>query len=229
MAEAAFAKTFLSILDARPIKLSADHAEDPKHYPARPPVRPPPFSLSLPSATCPCLTSPPPRPQYILPRMAKPMSKPKSLAPGQERSVTISLKSLRNPPLDIKLTSQPLNTSLLDIKTEVSSRTRIPVDKMKILHKKKPLSDSKILKDVVGEADVSVDFSVMVIGGAAAIQEEETSPVGSGQPTGAAALETDAFWSDLKGFLMQRLNDQAKAEELSSLFRASWKSSRSGA
>lgn len=157
--------------------------------------------------------------------MAKPMSKPKNLAPGQERSVTVALKSLRNPPLDIKLTSQPLNTSLLDIKTKVSSQTRIPVDKMKILHNKRPLTDSKILKDVLGETDMSVEFSIMVIGGAAAI---ETSSPASRQPTGAAAAETDAFWADLKGFLMQRLNDQATAEEFSRLFRASWESHKSG-
>lgn len=160
--------------------------------------------------------------------MAKPMSRPKTLAPGQERSVTVALKSLRNPPLDIKLTSQPLNTSLLDIKTKVSSQTRIPVDKMKILHNKRPLTDSKILKEVLGETDMSVEFAVMVIGGAAAIPPEETASPTSRQPTGAAAVETDAFWADLNGFMMQRLNDQAAAEELSRLFRASWESSRSG-
>lgn len=50
MAEAAFAKTFLSTLDARPIKLSPDHVEDPKYYPARPPVCHPTPSLSRPSS-----------------------------------------------------------------------------------------------------------------------------------------------------------------------------------
>ncbi|KJZ80375.1 hypothetical protein HIM_00225 [Hirsutella minnesotensis 3608] len=201
MAEAAFAKSFLSTLDARPIKLSADHVEDPKYYPARPP--------------------------YILPRMPKPMSKPTKLAPGQERSATVALKSLRNPPLDIKLTSLPLSTSLLDIKTKVSSQTRIPVDKLKILYNKRPVTDSKILKDVLGESDTSIEFSVMVVGGAAAIPPEESPALASRPPTGAAAAETDAFWSDLKGFLLQRLNDQATAEELSSLFRASWESRKS--
>ena len=39
MAEATFAKTFVSSLNSRPIKLSADHVEDPKKFPARPPVR----------------------------------------------------------------------------------------------------------------------------------------------------------------------------------------------
>ena len=38
--ELAFAKSFLSQLDGRPVKISADHMEDPRSYPASPPVRP---------------------------------------------------------------------------------------------------------------------------------------------------------------------------------------------
>ncbi|KAH8706646.1 cell-cycle control medial ring component-domain-containing protein [Ilyonectria robusta] len=200
MAEVGFAKTFLSSLDPRPVKLSANHVEDPKSFPARPP--------------------------YILPRMPKPMSKPSKLAPGQERSVTVTLKSLRNPPLDIKLTSQPLDTSVLDIKSKVLAQTRIPVAKMKLLHNKKPVPDSKVLKDLLGDTDMAIDFSVMVIGGAAAIPPEESEAAPTAPATGPAALETEEFWSDLKGFLMQRLKDQAQAEELSTLFKSSWQSSQ---
>lgn len=165
--------------------------------------------------------------QYILPRMPKPMSKPTTLLPGQERSVKVTLKSLRNPPLDITLPSTPAGTSILDIKADVSKRARIPVDKLKILHSKKPVPDSKVLKDLLGEADVSVEFSVMVIGGAAAVLPEESAKPATTEPTGAAALETDAFWSDLKGFLSQRLRDEAQAEELSRLFKTSWESKTS--
>ncbi|UNI20047.1 hypothetical protein JDV02_006175 [Purpureocillium takamizusanense] len=201
MTEVAFARTFLSSLDSRPVKLSPDHVEDPKNFPARPP--------------------------YILPRMPHAMSKPTSLAPGQERSITVTLKSLRNPPLDIKLTSQPLATSFLDMKSAVSSQTRIPVDKMKILHNKRPLTDSKILKDIVGDSDKAVELAVMVIGGASAIPPEQPAATAPAEATGTAAVETDAFWADLKGYLMQRLKDQAAAEELSRLFKSSWESSKS--
>ncbi|KAK5997114.1 hypothetical protein PT974_02466 [Cladobotryum mycophilum] len=202
MAEVLFAKTFLTSLDSRPIKLSGDHVEDPKNFPSRPP--------------------------YILPRMPKPMSQPTAAsAPGQERSITVTLKSLRNPPLDIKLTSQPLNTSILDIKTAVSGQSRIPVEKLKILHNKRPVQDSKVLKELVGESDTVADFSVMVIGGAAAIQPEETEAPASTTEDRVADLETDGFWADLNGFLMQRLKSEAKAEELSSLFRSSWQASAS--
>ncbi|RCI17107.1 hypothetical protein L249_2345 [Ophiocordyceps polyrhachis-furcata BCC 54312] len=195
MAEATFARNFLSSLESRPIKLSPDHVDDPKSYPARPP--------------------------YILPRMTKPMTKPADLAPGQERSLTVVLKSLRNPPLDIKLTSQPLNTSVLDIKTHVSRQTRIPVDKMKILHNKRPLTDTKVLKDVAAEAETSVDFSVMVIGGAAAIPPDDAKSA-SGELAGASVMQTDAFWEELKDFLKQRLNDQQTVDKVSRIFRASW-------
>ena len=95
------------------------------------------------------------------------MSKAVSLAPGQERSITVHIKSLRNPPLDIRLSSQPLNTSILDVKTSVSSETTIPVDKIKVLHKKKPVADSKVLKDLLGAGGDSnkLELSVMIMGG----------------------------------------------------------------
>ncbi|KAM5351956.1 hypothetical protein ACJ41O_004679 [Fusarium nematophilum] len=200
MAETAFAKTFLGSLESRPIRLSADHVEDPKTFPARPP--------------------------YIIPRMPKPMSRPTHLAPGSERSITVSLKSLRNPPLSIKLTSQLLDTSILDIKSSIEKQTRIPVAKTKLLHNKKPVPDSKVLKDLLGETDTLIEFTVMVIGGSAAIPPEEPEAAPEAPTTGKEALETDEFWSDLKGFLMQRLKDEAQAEELSGLFKSSWQSSQ---
>lgn len=150
----------------------------------------------------------------------------KTSLPGQERSIKVTLKSLRNPPLDIALSSQPLTTSVLDIKSQVTAQTRIPTDKMKILHNKKPVSDSKVLKDLLGESDTKAEFSVMVMGGAAAIPKEEEKEA-SVEPTGASALETTEFWDDLKGFLMQRLKDEDEAARLSGLFKTSWESSGS--
>ncbi|KHO02052.1 Ubiquitin supergroup [Metarhizium album ARSEF 1941] len=230
MAEAAFAKTFLSSLDSRPIKLSPDHVEDAKSFPPRPPVRP---SLPQPNKRACNRTGPEQekeakthKMQYILPRMPNPMSKPRTVLPGQERSLTVTLKSLRNPPLDLKLTSQPLNTSILDIKTRVARQTSIPVDKMKILHNKRPLTDSKVLKDVVGDSDLRLDLSVMVMGGAAAMQPEGKADAAA-KASGWDALTTDAFWDDLRGFLEQRLKDENAAADLGALFKRTWESSRS--
>ncbi|KAI1095099.1 cell-cycle control medial ring component-domain-containing protein [Rostrohypoxylon terebratum] len=199
MTEVAFAKSFLTALDSRPIKLSSDHVEDPKSYPAR-------------SA-------------YILPKMPKAMSKqkPHALAPGQERSFTVLVKSLRNPPLDVKLTSQMPNTSILDVKIAVATESGIPVDKMKLLHKKKPIPDSKVLKDLAGEDETSIEFSVMVMGGAAAVKSPPAQVEVAQGPSGGEVLQTKEFWDDLKGFLLQRIRDEKTAGELSDTFQAAWK------
>lgn len=174
--------------------------------------------------------------------MPTPMTKPSSrLPPGSERSIDITLKSLRNPPLDITLPATPLSTSVLDVKAAVSAQTRIPVDKLKLLLNKRPVADTKVLKELLAkEADRTIDFSVMVIGGAAAIPPEDKKPAGEAMETDEpvataqadaaaveAELESDAFWADLGGFLQQRLKAQDKAEELSSLFRSSWQASKS--
>ncbi|KAH8888382.1 hypothetical protein GQ53DRAFT_826506 [Thozetella sp. PMI_491] len=197
MAEVTFAKTFLTILDTKPAKITADHVEDPRNYPARTP--------------------------YILPRMPKPMSKRTKVAPGAERSISVTVKSARNPPLDIKLPSQPLATSLLDIKTAVSEQASIPVGKLKLLVAKKPVPDSKVLKDVLEDGATSIELGLMVLGGAASIVKKDgdgdtamTSPasvVAQGL-SGSPVLETDEFWSDLKGFLQQRVRDEKLADEL---------------
>ncbi len=155
--------------------------------------------------------------------------------PGQERSVTVTLRSLRNPPLDIKLAAQPLGTSLLDVKQAAAARARIPADKLKILHNKRPLPDSKILREVLGggdDAPTAVEFSVMVIGGAAAVlpAAEEAMDVdeqGARAKTrtakkGEAAVEQDAFWTDLHGFLMQRVKDEETAADLTTVFKNAW-------
>ena len=157
--------------------------------------------------------------------MPRPMAKRRKLTPGQERSLTISLKSLRNPPLDIVLKSQSLLTSILDLKTEVSSQSSIPADKIRILHKKKPVGDAKVLKDLVSEEETSVEFSVMVMGGAASVKKEwgavTATPVAP-EPSGTEVLRTDEFWEDLKGFLTQRLKDQGQGEKVCGLFRKTW-------
>src|SRR5208282_268043 len=134
--------------------------------------------------------------------MPRPMAKRQKLAPGQERSLTISLKSLRNPPLDIVLKSQSPLTSVLDLKTEVSSQSSIPVDKIRILHKKKPVGDAKVLKDLVGDEETSVEFAVMVVGGAASVKKEGDESAASvvPGPSGTQVLGTGEFWDDLKGF-----------------------------
>jgi len=204
MTELSFTRSFLTTLDARPSKLSLDHVEDAKSYPARG--------------------------AYILPKMPKPMTKRQKLAPGQERSLTITLRSLRNPPIEIVLKSQSPLLSVLDLKSEVSSQASIPIEKLRILHKKKPVGDSKVVKDLVGEEDAEVEFSIMVMGGAASVVKKDINmtdaPVAQGS-SGKEALETEEFWDDLKGFLTQRLRDQKEGEALFATFRNAWQSKSS--
>jgi hypothetical protein len=111
------------------------------------------------------------------------------------------------------------------------------------LYNKKPTSDSKTLKDLLGDAadtTKDVEFSVMVMGGGAAgkatpspaaspaieIPQPDlpSAPVAQG-PSGAELLKTAAFWDDLKGFLQQRLKDEGEAARLASLFQSSWQKS----
>ncbi len=94
--------------------------------------------------------------------------------------------------------------------------------KIRLLFNKKPVPDSKVLKDVVGENETKVEFSVMVMGGAAALKKdeaEEVEPKVAVGSSGKEVLGTDEFWSDLKGFLVQRLKDQAEGERVWGVFK----------
>jgi hypothetical protein len=157
------------------------------------------------------------------------MKKGKKVNPGQEPAISVTLKSLRNPPLDITLPAQSVTTSVADLKTSVVEKTGAPIDKVRLLLKKRPCQDSKILKELVEEDADSIEFSVMIMGGMASLPpKKEDNAIGSdaGPDTrtkGAAAIETEDFWADLKGFLMQRLGDEKEATSLASAFRSSIK------
>lgn len=84
-----------------------------------------------------------------------------------------------------------------------------------------------MLKDLLGAEGVkegtSVEFGIMVIGGAAAIQkkeavaEEDKMEVEMGH--GGDVLKTEAFWADLRGFLVQRLKDEGEGDRVVKVFR----------
>ncbi|KAG9241307.1 cell-cycle control medial ring component-domain-containing protein [Calycina marina] len=202
MTELTFARQFLQTLDSKPAKLSPDHVEDPRNYPARG--------------------------AYILPKQPDAFKKKSKPIHGAEKSYTITLKSLRNPPLDITLSSQAPNTSILSLKTAIEAQTSIPLSALRILHKKKPVGDSKVLKDLVGEEEV-IDFSVMVIGGAAVLKKstEEFEVPGAAQgESGHSLLAKGKFWEDLKGFLVQGLRDEGEGEKVYGMFRKAYENSK---
>ncbi|KAI9874951.1 MAG: hypothetical protein M1830_009093 [Pleopsidium flavum] len=213
MTELSFAKSFLSTLNGRPIKVAPDYAADLKTFEAKGP--------------------------YTLPKMPQAMRKRQKLAPGQERSVTVRLRSLRNPPLDMISSAQPLSTSVHDLKQTVSEKAGIPSERIKLLYKKKPCTDSKTLKELLADGDTDTEFSVMIMGGssspsateatetpAPAVEESEV-PAAQG-PSGEALLGTDEFWEDLKGFLTQRLKDEKKSEQVFGVFKGAWSSHTQG-
>jgi hypothetical protein len=45
-------------------------------------------------------------------------------------------------------------------------------------------------------------------------------------PSGNELLQKDEFWSDLKGFLTQRLRDEREGERVHKLFRKAWEGQR---
>lgn len=116
------------------------------------------------------------------------------------------------------------------------------VGKVRILHARKPVPDSRTVREVLGGEEgvaelakaapvgqLEVELGVMIMG----YKAEDQAPEGMAEPggvaagTGAAEGEEDgegeAFWSDLKGFLLQRVKDEKRAEEMHQAFRSSWK------
>ncbi|KAL4787040.1 cell-cycle control medial ring component [Aspergillus varians] len=233
MSELSFLKSFLSTLDSRPIKLRADYVRDQGQTPRIP---------------------------YVLPRLQPPHpSMPKKVAkdatPGSSKSITVTLKSARNPALEISLPNVPLaTTTVSDLKdavrervVETNSKNKVSLDKIKILFKRKPVTGTgKTVADVVsdaGEAELlvggkGVEFGVMIMGGARVVeaegQGEKNEEEGSGEstvkaavgPSGEVLLETEKFWDDLQGYLGQRLKDEDVARKLRGLFNEAWTASK---
>lgn len=224
MAELAFAKSFLSALDARPVKLRADYVFDPQ-------------SIGL-------------RVPYTLPRLnpAKHPSMPKKYTtaepPGAAKSITVHLKSARNPVLEFTVDNAPLSTTTVeDLKDAVQQRVvldpqsgaKVPLDKIKILYKRKPVTGKTIAEVLADEPDAlagvrEVEFGVMIMGGATVVSPEaaaaaEEKPE-AGAPTAQEVLQTDAFWDDLQRFLKQRIKDEAEAARLRGVFKKAWEEAR---
>jgi len=81
-----------------------------------------------------------------------------------------------------------------------------------------------VLKDLVAQDDSGIDFSVMIIGGAAIVKKDEDetmAPVAQG-PSGIEVLRTEEFWVDLKGFLTQRLRNEQEGDKLLEVFKKAW-------
>ena len=174
-------------------------------------------------------------------------------APGSSKSITVHVKSARNPVLEFNVPNAPLSTtSVEDLKDAVQARivadaagNKVPLEKIKILYKRKPVSGKTIAEVVADEPGMlaggkTVEFGVMVMGGALVAekqqQEQQEQEQQQQQPPSAVATEaatsgdgvlgTEAFWDDLQGFLQQRVGDKGEAERLRGLFKGAWGASR---
>jgi len=174
--------------------------------------------------------------------MPHPMRRPTTTptAPGSAPSLNISLNSLRNPPLDLTLSSQAPQTSILELKQAIAEHLGLlGTEKIRLLYSKKPCADSKSVKDVVGDGVAEgkeVEFSVMIMGGLPSGSGEEKKEADEGKAdaqmedapvtvegsSGVEVLKSEDFWEDLKGFLMQRVRNQRVAEGSLGLFRDAW-------
>lgn len=178
-------------------------------------------------------------------------------APGSLKSVNVQLKSARNPVLEFSIANAPLSTTTVhDLREAVRERVvagdgstnePVPADKIKILYKKKPVGGSaeKTLAEILVDAEPealsggkTVEFGVMIMGGAsvkpaaapmtaAAAKTGPSPPKAGHELSGLEALATDAFWTDLEGFLEQRLKDLPAALRLVGVFKRAWEAESS--
>ena len=215
MTELSFAKIFLSSLDSRPLKLQPDYTANPKTVELNGP--------------------------YTLPKMPTPFKRatPSGLvdeAAQKPRVLNVTLKSSRNPVLSLSLPSTDLGSTVLDFKQKVASNLKLEAtEKIRILYNKKPAGDVKTLKELVGDAPLQagqeIELGVMVMGykeAEVAKTEDSTMANADGDssvaqgPSGEEVLSAEEFWTDLKGFLLQRIRDEGKAGEVFDKFRGSW-------
>ncbi|RAH49325.1 uncharacterized protein BO95DRAFT_511696 [Aspergillus brunneoviolaceus CBS 621.78] len=228
--EISFAKAFLSALDSRPIKLRADYVHDD------------------PNARIPHLL---PRLQPPRPTTMPKKKTPAAAAPGSSKSITVVLKSARNPALELRLPNVPLaTTTATDLKDAVRARivdtanAKPALEKIKILYRKKPVTGNKTLAEMLSEEPAllvggkEVEVAVMVLGGGRVVAGGEGQGEHEGDtaaepvskpavgPSGEEVVKTEAFWEDLQGFLEQRVKDAEEARRLRGLFREAWEGSK---
>lgn len=64
------------------------------------------------------------------------------------------------------------------------------------------------------------------MGGAASIRAPVPAPGAAQGTEEKSAVETEEFWGDLRGFLLQRVKDEKEGGELYDIFRGAWEASR---
>ncbi|KAI9827377.1 MAG: hypothetical protein M1826_006302 [Phylliscum demangeonii] len=228
MSETATARQFLATLDAQPVRITSDHVEDPRQYPARA--------------------------AYIMPKMPRPMSKrPAAVAPGQEPCIDIRLSHVgsgttsKEASLDMTLSNQPLTTTIGDVKRAIQDQTGTAPADIRLLYQKKPCTDGKTIQDLGAErGQKEIELRVMLAkrtsvedaarpGKLGPEKEAEGKEPGNnrggeGDAAKASALGVlgkEDFWSRLGRFLSTTLPREREKEWVLSVFRKAWERERS--
>lgn len=180
---------------------------------------------------------------------ATPSAKPSS---SSSATLTITLKPLRasaTGPNAVVVKDQTPDSSIYDVKAACAAQAGYTTEKVKILWERKPVSDSKTVKEVVGEAaapGAEVEMGVMFMGQptqAPARGSGESSPVPVAEEQGTdrresvyedassaqaghgeAALESKEFWDELQGFVSQKLHNESLTTKVMQGFRQSYQS-----
>lgn len=168
-------------------------------------------------------------------------------APGSSKSINVVLKSTRNPPLQLTLDNLPLSsTTILELKEAVQDRVhndgaQVPLDKIKILWKRKPVQGKiadALTDEVAHVGGKDVEFGVMIMGGAQEVVDTSAAAAGDApaasetqQPpqkwqNSREVLQEDTFWADLEAFLASQVKDGTEAGKLKDLFKSAWTTSR---
>ncbi|QSS64110.1 hypothetical protein I7I51_01172 [Histoplasma capsulatum] len=247
MTEFTFTKSFLLSLDSQSVKLPSDHVFDPSSFETPHPVRKTNPAIECLRSDC---------PQYTLTRLSDrhppmPRKIKQPTIPGSSKSIRIHLKSARNPALHITLDNCSIpSTSVGELKEVVQERVqvgnaRVPLDRIKILWKRKPVQGETIAEILEGDSTVisdgsEIELGVMILGGASLISatpsagerkhSEKSSETLSTQDLvendARNVLATEEFWDDLESFVKTKVKDAVWASQIRSVFRKAWVSSR---
>ena len=137
-----------------------------------------------------------------------------------------------------------LKSTLACVLSRAGTAVANPPTAIRLLHRRKPVADSKILSDLVqgggaaaaaaaGEGGreplnppPALEMSYMVARDEAAGEKGSAGAAAGDAQTKAARVpkrkkvETDEFWHDLRGFLVQRLGDEAEASDMLAVFKS---------
>ncbi|PNS15520.1 FACT complex subunit spt16 [Sphaceloma murrayae] len=232
MSEVQFAKAFLATLDRKPAKLSSDFVSDPRNYPSQSP-----YILPKPSQPFPSRSTP----------SSAPSSIPITLRPTKSPFTPLSIPASdpsQTTVLDLK--TQYAQHAGLDVaKIKILYQKR-PVGDLKTVKDLLPagaegeVEFSVMVLGAVGAAlgemraaspGTSVPDPASGVGGAG-VGEKMDVDAGPGSEAASAVAEVEkggkrveeelkgeAFWGDLRDFLVQRLKDEKEGERLAGMFR----------